>query len=87
MAETAVLTTKQMRRKRPSFSPRKTRKQSLPIRSHSETPTKRSNNDFVVNSIYHIDVSSLEFNEFSLLDMDYHQPVCSEWHDLLFKYL
>ena len=85
MAETAVLTVKQRRRKRPSFSPRKTRKPSLPKRSHSETPTERSNNDFDVNSVYHTDVSSLEFNEFSLLDVD--EPVCSEWHDLLFKYL
>lgn len=83
----ATLTVKQTRRKRPSFSPRKAQKSSLPEQSHSATPTKRVNNDYGINSVYHTDTSSLEFKEFSLLDVDDSEPLCSKWHDLLFEHL
>ncbi|OJD19516.1 hypothetical protein AJ78_00487 [Emergomyces pasteurianus Ep9510] len=87
MADSTVLTVKRTRRKRPSFSPQKPQKDPL-ARAYSESPTKTPCEDFGISSVYHSDLSSLEFNEFSLLNLD--DPCLSvgnPWYDPLFEYL
>ncbi|KAJ5932952.1 hypothetical protein N7516_007441 [Penicillium verrucosum] len=87
MASTSTLTLKQNRRKRPSFSPVKSRHSSLPPRARSESPTAKTE-ESAINSAYCSDSSALDFNEFSLLEDDGSTPSLGDrCHDLLFEYL
>ncbi|KAJ5562442.1 hypothetical protein N7461_001203, partial [Penicillium sp. DV-2018c] len=75
------------RRKRPSFSPVKSRHSSLPPRARSESPTVKTE-ESAINSAYCSDSSALDLNEFSLLDDDGSTPsLGARCHDLLLEYL
>ncbi|KAK2797114.1 hypothetical protein FQN50_009305 [Emmonsiellopsis sp. PD_5] len=78
MAASTVHIVKRSRQKQPSFTLQKPQKDF----------TKTAGEEFGITSVYHSDFSSLEFNEFSLLDLD--DPflsVGSQWHDPLSRYL
>ncbi|KAK2787197.1 hypothetical protein FQN53_005621 [Emmonsiellopsis sp. PD_33] len=82
MASSTVHVVKRGRQKQPSFTLQKPQKGSLPAF------TKTASEELGITSVYHSDLSSLEFNEFSLLDLeDPSLSVASEWHEPLFEYL